>query len=59
MSLGLEVFHRLCETGNALEVLREPMPPGSDAWCALTEFIQRIDQCIDVLVESAPLEDAP
>lgn len=59
MSLGLEVFHRLWEAGNALEVLREKVPPGSDAWIALTEMLQRIDQSIDELVKSPPLEDTP
>lgn len=57
MSLGLAVFHTLCEAGNALAAYREEVTlPGSDAWVALTEMLDTIDRCIDMLVESPALE---
>lgn len=58
MSLGLAVFDWLCTAGNAIDALRESVPPGSDTWTALTELLQAIDACIDRLVDSAPLEGA-
>lgn len=57
MSLGLAVFHSLCQAGNELEALQAVALPGSDTWCALTELVQAIDLCIDLLVDSAPLEE--
>ena len=57
MSLGLAVFHGLCQAGNELAALRECALPGSDTWCALTELVQALDLCIDMLVDSAPLEE--
>lgn len=57
LSLGLAVFQRLCEAGNALDTLRETLCPGSDAWVALTELVHGVDAMIDWLVESPPLEE--
>lgn len=57
MSLGLVIFEKLCATGNELEALKEVALPGSDTWCALTELVQAIDLCIDLLIDSAPLEE--
>jgi hypothetical protein len=55
--MGLVVFHTLCCAGNALDALREEVPPGSDTWTALTELLQLLDLMIDRLVESEPLEE--
>ena len=57
MSLGLAVFDKLCQVGNELEALKDVALPGSDTWCGLCELVQAIDLCIDLLVDSAPLED--
>lgn len=54
--MGFVIFQTLCTAGNAIDALRESVPPGSDTWTALTELLQAIDACIDRLVDSAPLE---
>ena len=56
MSLGLAVFDKLCQVGNELEALKDVALPGSDTWCGLCELLLVIDACIDMLVDSAPLE---
>ena len=58
MSLGLTVFHKLCDVGNALQGLRDQQPPGSDSWVGLAELVLQIDSMIDMLVDSEGLEDA-
>ena len=57
MSLGLTIFHRLCDCGNALEELRDRLRPPSDAWIALTELLYGVDRLIDTLVTSDALEE--
>ena len=50
--IALELFHRLCDVGNALDRLRDLHPPGSDAWCACTDILLSLDAAIDTLVLS-------
>jgi hypothetical protein len=56
-STGLLIFQALCDCGNTLAACRDDYPPGSDTWCALTGFVQSIDQLIDALVEGPALEE--
>ena len=55
MSVALALFTALCDVGTALEQLRDLHPPGSDAWCALTDIIMSLDAAIDTLVLSSGL----
>ena len=55
-SLGLQLFHRLCEIGNGLEYVRDRHAPGSDDWTMLTEMLGWLDGAVDMLVLSSGLE---
>lgn len=54
-SVGLVLFHQLCEVGNALEWLRETYTPLTDEWLWHTEVLGLLDEAIDTLVESSGL----
>ena len=56
MSLGLIVFQKLCDVGNALQCLRDQQTPGTDAWVGLEELVQGIDRLINQVVDSEGLE---
>ena len=58
MSVGLALFHQLCDVGNALDAWRDRHAPGSDAWCALTDILLGLDAAIDTLVHSQGLGGA-
>ena len=51
-SLGLTLFHQLCDVGNALAAVRDTFEPCSDTWTALTCIILALDAAIDTLVRS-------
>lgn len=51
MGAGLLLFQALCAAGNAVEDARDRFPPAGDAWTALTELLQSIDDLVDALVE--------
>jgi len=59
MSVGLIVFHALCDAGNTVVACRDAYLPGSDAWLALDQMRDQIDGLITALVRSEPLEDVP
>jgi hypothetical protein len=54
-SLGLTLFHQLCDVGNALVLLRDREEPCSDRWCDLTCLLLSLDSSIDLLVRSSGL----
>lgn len=54
-SLGLTLFHALCEVGNGLEYARDRHAPGSDDWTILTEILGWLDGAVDELVHSQGL----
>ena len=56
-STGLLIFQRLCELGNALEMLRDMFVPESDQWIWHTEILAMLDETVDFLVYSDGLED--
>jgi hypothetical protein len=55
-SLGLELFHRLCAVGDALQALRDLYAPSADEWLWHTELLGQLDAAIDMLVYSGGLE---
>ena len=57
-SLGLTLFHRLCELGNALEAIRDLYRPDSDDWLWHTEVLALLDTAVDMLVHSHGLGGA-
>lgn len=54
MSNALDLFQRLCEVGNALELLRDMYVPESDQWLWHTEVLGLLDAAIDTLVRRSP-----
>jgi hypothetical protein len=57
MSTGLCLFKKLCEVGNALEGLRDMYTPGTDQWLFHTEALAMLDEVVDLLVDSAGIDD--
>lgn len=53
--VALQLFHALCDVGNALEYYRDLHVPGSDDWTALTELLGMVDASVDMLVYSSGL----
>ena len=53
MSVALELFGKLCDVGNALELLRDLCVPESDQWLWHTEVLGLLDESIDLLVHSS------
>ena len=62
MSVGLQLFHALCDVATALDCLREAHDPATETWLALTCIARALDKAIDDLVRSQGLggtDDAP
>ena len=56
-SLGLTLFKKLCEVGNAVEWLRDTYDPSTDAWLFHTEALAMLDEVVDLLVDSTGIDD--
>lgn len=56
-SIGLMLFRKLCDVGNALELLRDMYAPASDQWVWHTELLGILDAAIDTLVDSTGIDD--
>jgi len=57
MSTALQLFRALCDVGNSLERARDLYQPWSDDWVMLTEILATLDAAVDMLVESAGIEE--